>query len=261
MKWRFLNTGFHSGMFNMEFDKSLAAEFEEHHAGEAVLRVYGWKPHAISIGFHQEFEDFDLNALRAAGIDIVRRPTGGKAIFHAQELTYSVVYPLEQTGPKEIYRFVHEGLLAGLRLMGIEAELCEGDPLYRERFRDPSSVPCFSSSARSEIQFNGRKLVGSAQRRFGKTILQHGSFLLSSHHRRITDFLAPSQQGSQASLEEHLEKHTVDAAEILGQTVSFEEAASAIKLGFEHFLGMTFDDVPEESSSLLFTHLSEAEGI
>ena len=261
MRWRFLNTGFHSGMFNMEFDKDLAAEFEEHHTDEAVLRFYGWKPHAISIGFHQEFEDFDLHALRAGGIDIVRRPTGGKAIFHAHELTYSVVHPLEHTSPKEIYRFIHEGLLAGLQIMGIKAELCEGDPLYRERFRDPSSVPCFSSSAKSEIQFNGRKLVGSAQRRFGKTVLQHGSLLLNSHHRRITDFLAPCLQESQGSLEEHLEKHTVDAAEILGRIVSFEEAASTMKRGFEHFLGMTFDEVPEESSSLLFTHLSEAEGI
>jgi len=261
MTWRFVNTGFHSGMFNMEFDKDLAAQFSDHSSGESVLRLYGWKPHAVSIGYHQEFEDFDLDALRESGIDIVRRPTGGKAILHAHELTYSVVYPLAGTSPKKVYRFIHEGLLVGLQHMGIHAELSEGDPLYREQFRDPASVPCFSSSAKSEIQFHSRKLVGSAQRRFGTVVLQHGSFLLGPHHQRLTHYLAPHLRGSQSILEQHLERHTIDAESILCRSVSFEEASSAIRTGFEEFLGYEFEELSVESSSLLFTHLSEAEGI
>src|SRR5260221_12346908 len=108
----------------MEFDEILARR-GENGPGTAVLRVYGWNPPAISIGIHQRESDFDAGALRREGIDLVRRPTGGRAILHAHELTYSAVMPVEDLGPRETYRFVGRCILRALTILGIEAEVSE----------------------------------------------------------------------------------------------------------------------------------------
>jgi len=241
MTWKFLNTGFHSGSFNMEFDEALAHQFNNCSA-IPILRVYGWSPPAISLGFNQNIQDFDSSKLTQAGIDIVRRPTGGRAILHAHELTYSVVIRIGEIGPRTIYHFINEGLLRGLEFMGIEAQLSEKSADFRKLYQDKTSIPCFSSSAKSEIQFDGRKLVGSAQRRYGTMILQHGSLLLGPQHRKITDFLAPHVEDSREILEGDLNARTTDAETILGKTVSFEEAADCVKQGFEKQYNIIFED-------------------
>ncbi len=233
MTWKFLNTGRHPGKYNMEFDEALARGA----ADLPVMRVYGWSPPAISLGFNQALGDFDIPALGRSGIDIVRRPTGGKAIFHDHELTYSVAISAG-AGPRAIYRLIHEGLLRGLMRLGISAELSECDAPFRELRREPASIPCFSFSARSEIQYRGRKLVGSAQRRYGPVVLQHGSILLGPQHRRIGEFLSPALRSSRESIERRLESRTADAEEILGRGISYDEAAESILGGFEEFLTM-----------------------
>src|SRR5262249_4320483 len=156
---------FNPGKFNMEFDERLA-ESAQDDPETAILRVYGWNPPAVSIGVHQSESDFDISLLGREGIDLVRRPTGGRAILHAHELTYSVVMPVRDPGPRETYRFISRGILRGLSLLGIEAVVSDQDRGLRVQPEDPASVPCFSSTAKDEIQFEGRKLVGSAQRRF-----------------------------------------------------------------------------------------------
>ncbi|MBI1806459.1 MAG: lipoate--protein ligase family protein [Ignavibacteria bacterium] len=242
MMWNFLNTGFHTGVFNMEFDEMLARQLNDEN-GLPTLRVYGWKPHAISIGFNQQAEDFDAVRLQQAGIDLVRRPTGGRAIFHAHELTYSVIMHVSETlGPRSIYRFINEGLIGGLHLLGIHAELSAEDDDFRKLYRDASSIPCFTSSAKSEIQFKGRKLVGSAQRRFGSVILQHGSLLLGPQHRKLSDFLAPHLRESREIIDDNLMHRTTDAESILGRAVTFEDAACCIKKGFKQECNITFED-------------------
>jgi len=241
MKWKFLNTGFRSGSFNMEFDESLAFQLKNNYAAP-VLRIYGWSPYAISLGFNQNIQDFDAFKLSEAGIDLIRRPTGGRAILHAHELTYSVVMQINDRGPRAIYHFVNECLLRGLQYMGIDAQLSSHDDNFRKLYKDKSSIPCFSSSAKSEIQFEGRKLVGSAQRRYGTVILQHGSLLLGPQHRRITEFLAPHIQDAREILEDDLNMRTTDAETILGRTVLFEEAADCIRHGFEERCDVIFDD-------------------
>ena len=242
MIWNFLNTGFHTATFNMELDEALARQL---HAGigSEVLRVYGWKPHAISIGFNQHADDFDALKLQEAGIDLVQRPTGGRAILHAHELTYCAVVHVKETfGPRAIYRFINQGLLCGLHLLGIPAELYSGDDDTQKMYRSPSSIPCFTSSAKSEIQFDGRKLVGSAQRRFGSVVLQHGSLLLGPQHRKISKYLSSQVQDSREIIEDNLLHHTTDAETILGRSISFEEAAWCIKEGFERECDITFED-------------------
>src|SRR5262249_50121991 len=150
------------------------------------------------------------------GFDLVRRPTGGKAILHAHEVTYSVIRRLQGAGLREMYRQVNEGLLAGLALLGVHAELsCRSDD-FRSLKASPEFIPCFSSTAGSEILFQGRKLVGSAQRRFGDVVLQHGSILLDGSHREIAECLAPRLEGRRHEVEELLESHSVDLESILG---------------------------------------------
>jgi len=256
MMWKFLNTGFQTGSFNMELDKHLAVQF--HNLSDTpILRVYGWQPFAVSIGYNQSMEDFDLQSISSAHYEIVRRPTGGKAIFHAHELTYSIVGPIAIMSPRAWYQFIHERLLHGLEYLGVHADLSESDPNFRELYRDPTSIPCFSSSAKSEIQWNGRKLVGSAQRRFGNVILQHGSILLGPQHRQITDFLNTQTREDQDSITNFLREHTIDVETILGRPVSFDETAEAVRRGFhEHsdssVKDITIDDV--NFSSTIFSH-------
>jgi len=241
MIWKYINTGFQSGSFNMKFDEELASQLTSG-VGSTTLRIYGWQPSAISIGFNQKMEDFDTVKLFKAGIDIVRRPTGGKAILHAHELTYSVVMKLEDRGPREIYRFINECLLSGLKYLGIEAHLSDKDDDFKKLYQTLYSIPCFSSSAKSEIQYNGQKLVGSAQRRYGTVILQHGSLLLGPQHQKIVEFLAPHIQNSREILIDILAARTIDVETILDRRVTFHEAAAAIKQGFEDQGQIIFDN-------------------
>jgi lipoate-protein ligase A len=244
MTWDFLNTGFHPGAFNMDLDRSLADRLLKGE-GNPTLRVYAWDPPAISIGYNQSMDDFDTRKLREAGVDIVRRPTGGRAILHAHELTYSVVMKTENRTLREIYRLINEALLRGLCVLGIDARLVDATDSVEAMYRNPSSIPCFASSSKSEIQFNGRKLLGSAQRRYGDVVLQHGSLLLGPQHQRLMEFLSrpPERQA-----EESLSARAIDAETILGRDVTFEEAAAAVKLGFERLPGVVFSEDQSEEA-------------
>jgi lipoate-protein ligase A len=249
MSWEFLNTGFRTGIENMNLDEALANQLRAG-PGRPTVRVFGWRPYAVSIGFNQRLEDFDQSALSAQGIDIVRRPTGGRAIFHAHELTYSVVLEAADRGAREIYRSISESLLCGLTLLGIDARLTDTDTDLARSARDPLSIPCFTSSAKSEIQFDGKKLIGSAQRRYGTVVLQHGSLLLGPQHRQIVNFLAPLNEHSRALIDDDLISRTIDAETILGRHVSFDEAAGCVKRGFELAWGIQFNERSAEAGQL-----------
>lgn len=230
--WRFLDAGVFSGAMNMAIDESLALQVK---AGECppTLRLYGWSPHAISIGKNQSLSDFDLEKLSGDGIDIVRRPTGGRAILHSNEITYAAVLPTSGSTLRSIYHRINESLLAGLRILGLEAELTIESPDFRSLYAQPTSLPCFSLSARSEIHVRGKKLIGSAQRRFGTSVLQHGSFLLGSDHKNISNYISSSSPQLRKTLIDQLEQRTTDAATVLRRTVTFDEAADCLRRGFE----------------------------
>jgi len=257
MIWKFLNTGFQSGSFNMQVDEHLARNFE-FNVSPPILRVYGWNPSTISLGHNQNIEDFDSDKIARAGFEIVRRPTGGKAIFHAHELTYSIVMELGDRGPRAVYDDINRGLLEGLEILGIGAQLAAQDEEFRKHYQSRTSIPCFSSTAKNEIQFNGRKLIGSAQRRFGKVILQHGSFLLGPQHRRLVEFLSPQAEGTRKLLEDSFLNKTTEAETILGRTITFDEAVSAVRKGFEEKFNIVFEkfrleNMPDELTDVLTT--------
>ncbi|HYA85487.1 MAG TPA: lipoate--protein ligase family protein [Nitrospirota bacterium] len=181
--WNFLDTGLNTGSFNMAVDEELLARAQQ---GDRVpvLRFYGWNPPAVSLGRFQKIEDaVNSEACRQRGFDIVRRITGGRAVLHRDELTYSVISrtdnPLFPPTVHGTYKVIAEGLLRGLKNLGISAEIVSRSSrhahLVETHAKDPA---CFSSPSWYEIVVNGKKIIGSAQRRLSSAFLQHGSILI-----------------------------------------------------------------------------------
>ena len=167
--WRYLDTGASSGTFNMALDEMLVDQVEAGHG--PILRFYEWSPPAVSFGYAQDPEkEVDLDICRELGVDLVRRPTGGRAVLHWEELTYSVICPIDDVRVggriEDTYKRIGECLVSGLRGYGVEVELERAQVRQPRPRGESAALPCFSSIARWEIKCQGRKLVGSAQRRF-----------------------------------------------------------------------------------------------
>jgi lipoate-protein ligase A len=201
-----------------------------------TLRLYTWTPPAISLGFMQrEDQILDLARCRASQIDVVQRPTGGRAVLHWEEVTYALVASTDDprfgTSLNESHRIVGEAITAGLRRLGIAASLSRPSPIQD---RPLSDRPCFVSAGRAEILVGGRKLVGSAQRRTARAFLQHGSLLLGPAHWRLVEFLRLTRSDPERSrrMQERLQQTTTHVQELLGRTPSFEEMAQALVTGF-----------------------------
>jgi lipoate-protein ligase A len=202
----------------------------------STIRVYAWDPPAVSLGHAQDpASELDLDECGRRGYGVVVRPTGGRAVLHAGELTYSVVGRAAQPplggSIAQTYEAVARGLLAGLARLGVDAELA---PVSTgRRSRGEPSPPCFVSAGRFEITVDGLKLVGSAQRRTGDSVLQHGSLLLDGTHAGLADIVGGLSRSRRAALRKALEERTTDLSSVLGRRVSFGEVASALRLGFE----------------------------
>ncbi len=250
MQWRFIDTGENTGEFNMQFDESLAKGLLDG-SGMPTVRFFLWKPWAISLGFNQDETKIDYTRCSADGVDVVRRPTGGRAVFHAEELTYSVVMHSGDLGVLEIYNTISKALVRGLQLYGVEAMLSKSQPDLRGHYRTLSSIPCFTASARYEIEWEGRKLVGSAQRRFRnhergtEVVLQHGSILTGSAHKRLVDYLDLPDGESRKALVRELDERTTDIPQITGREVNMRELAACMKTGFEEAWQIQFS-APEQ---------------
>jgi len=219
---------------NMAFDEALLKGNVEGITGP-VLRFYQWSPPAISLGYFQKIKDINLVALDKYGISLVRRITGGRAVLHKDDLTYSIVAragidtPL---GVEDSYRYLCQGILEGLALLGIEASL------GLEKAMAPFPVICFSVSTRGDITWRGKKIVGSAQKRDGISLLQHGSILLKPQ----VDLLAEIFSLSNSDQIELLKHKVTSLEEILGVPVSPEEVKNALIKGFKKAFGIRFKD-------------------
>lgn len=192
----------------MSIDDALLAEVAR--SGNAFLRLYRWDPPTLSVGRNQSPERFAHD-----GVPIVRRPTGGQAVWHEHEVTYAVAAPIALFGSlREAYREIHGQLADALRTLGVNAELAT-PPAVK-----PSSRPaaCFAASVGGEILVRGRKLVGSAQARRGDAFLQHGSILLGGSQSRV---VAGSNETT--------------LQEVLGRSVGFHEVADAIIATWNEF--------------------------
>ena len=241
MIWKFINTGYNDGKFNMDFDLDLVKNF----SGVPVLRVYRWEPYCISLGANQQPNSIDQEKSLFAGFDIVKRPTGGRAILHAEELTYSVIYPISvENTPKQIYREINLALLNGLvnfnpALNKIQLEHTQ--PHFPSFYKDTKSTLCFAVSAMNELNYDGKKVVGSAQRKIGDIILQHGSILCGAFHKRIVDYLdLPSEKAKE--IKNEINRTTTELETILGEKINYDQLAQAIKKGFVNHFNTMFEE-------------------
>lgn len=181
MHWRLLVSPPMNGPENMALDHALMGRARR--TGEAVLRVYGWSMPVLSLGRNQPARDsYDDVMLAERGVAVVRRPTGGRALLHHRELTYSVTAPATAAmGLTTIYQRINHLLVDALTAMGVPAALAQPHP----RAHKPTAVPCFDAPAAGEVVVGARKLAGSAQWRDGDALLQHGSVLVDDDQALI----------------------------------------------------------------------------
>lgn len=240
--WRLVIHGEAPGALNMAVDEAMLIALTEG-ASPPTIRFYAWAPPCLSLGRSQPAADADLPACRAAGVNLVRRPTGGRAILHTDELTYSVTLlhsdPCAAGGVVESYRRLSEGLLAGLRRLGVEAVQARGQ---RRPASDLTAI-CFETPADYEITAGGRKLVGSAQRRSRGGVLQHGTLPLHGDLTRIVAYLSMPEDERKAQ-RRVLGASALTLEEAAGRVFSFAQVAEALADGFAQALNLTL--VPGE---------------
>ena len=240
MIWRFIDSGFNTGEHNMQFDLELAHNCK---TDEAFFRLYRWKPFCISLGANQSLDDIDLTKTKTDGIDVVKRPTGGRAILHAEEWTYSVIIPFNyQFSPKEIYTIISQALIRGLNHYNpllAQSELENVQPNFSKLLEEPTGVLCFASTAKNEVKFGGKKLIGSAQRKLNKTILQHGSILCGTFHQSLAQYLNVDAETKEL-LKIELTEKTTEIETILKEKVDYERLKSCLIRGFEDEWAMKF---------------------
>jgi len=204
-----------SGAANMAIDAGLLAEAAR--TGRAFLRLYRFDPPCLSLGRNEAAAHYDRAAIAQRGLDVVRRPTGGRAVWHEYELTYAVAAPVAAFGSlRNAYYTIHERIAAALRSLGADATLAPHQPPPSGRVDQPAS--CFATPVGGEVLVAGRKLVGSAQVRKRGAFLQHGSILLDGSQEIVR---VVSRQASALSGETTL-------AGVLRRHVSFHEVADAI---------------------------------
>ncbi len=207
-----------AGSVNMQRDAELLERWRP--PQPPLLRLYWWQPYAVSYGFHQRRADFDDAAIARLGFDLVQRPTGGRAILHAEELTYCVVgpspSPLFGDSLHSCYARINEALVAFLRDLGYAPEISGGE----ERGEMRQAV-CFKSAGQHEIRIDGRKIVGSAQRRGAGAFLQHGSILTGPRHADLLACLQPARRG--ALSREQLLTATTDLGRLRGRPWTADE--------------------------------------
>jgi lipoate-protein ligase A len=252
IEWRLLMSPPATGRRNMAVDEAILGAVAAGHA-PPTLRLYAWEPACLSLGHAQSAEVVDAEALADAGWDVVRRPTGGRALLHTDEVTYSIA-GLETTsglagGVLPSYRQLSRGLHAGLTRLGLHPD----PPALAVRGEvDRLNPVCFEVPSAYEITVGGKKLIGSAQLRRRGSVLQHGSMPLCGDLTRVVQGLRYPDEDSRRQAAGRLLQHATTVEQLLGRIVPFDEAAMALVQGFADALGWSIsrgDLTPEERSS------------
>ena len=283
MDWRLITYGEFEPAFNMAADEAI---LEAHLAGEVppTLRLYGWKPAAISIGYSQKITSQEIQSIKDHGLDVVRRPTGGRAVLHLGDLTYSFVgtsigdkdkdraanehqsnqnsvsmlpTSTDRSSPSSVsspnivqeglqlqqgflstsvataYKQICQGLIEAIKEFGIILELGTSNSDYRTNY------DCFRATTNADLQYGGKKMIGSAQLRRKNAVLQHGSILLNQDQNKMAEVFGNAQQVNGY-------RHA-NLFEVLARSVSMPELEVAMKHGFETAFGKTL--VPSQISN------------
>ena len=238
--WRILRTPPMSGSWNMAIDEALL-ESAARGSSLPTLRLFAWQPACLSLGYAQPFSDVDAAALSRNQWQQVRRPTGGRAILHTDELTYSVTAPLNEArvagSVLQSYCQLAQALLAALQHLGLAAR--SEDEYPRPAGHPAAGGPvCFETPSNYEITANGKKIIGSAQARRLGCVLQHGSLPLDGDLTRVTRALHFAAEADRAQAAARLLAHAATAENILGFAPTWQQAAQAFEAGFASALNL-----------------------
>ncbi len=234
MKWRFLDTGIMDGALNMAVDEAiLMAQAEER--VPPTLRFYRWNPPCFSLGYFQSAaKEIELDQLSERGVHLVRRLTGGRAILHHEEVTYSIILPEESgllpSGVIESYSVLSQGILNALQQLGLTAQLVKSKP------QKGFSAACFDTPSWYELQIEGKKVAGSAQTRRDKVLLQHGSLPLSTDTDLLFGLLKFSSQEQRERMKRRFEKKATSINDELETKVEYDEVKTALFKGWKQTL-------------------------
>jgi lipoate-protein ligase A len=244
--WRLLITPPLDGATNMAIDEAILHTLANGN-GIPTIRFFEWNPPCLSLGYNQHWSDIDLATCEQLGYTWTRRPTGGKAILHTDEATYSLIVPQNdpriQGGVVESYRVLSLGLLRGLAHLGVEAQQATKQDILEQRQASRGGPVCFDTPSRYEITWGGKKLIGSAQLRRRKIVLQHGSLPLYGDLNRILDALALSDE-DHALQTKLLPERAITLEQVLGQALTAEEVFNALARGFAEQLDLTLETMP-----------------
>ncbi len=244
--WRVIHNGAAGAAFNMALDEAILLS---HARGRvpATLRFYTWTPSAVSIGYAQQLDKtLDLEACKGEGVEVVRRVTGGRAVLHDHEVTYSLVVSTVDL-PEGVtasvtasYRWVAEALQEGLKDLGVEAYLARPERAsVQGRLR--SGVACYDSPSFYELCCQGRKIVGSSQYRHCGSLLQHGSIPLRFDASKLVRLLPQKGEEVRQRLERQLQARGAGLSDITGRPLETTEVVGAIIRGFERVHGVSFE--------------------
>ena len=240
--WRLVKTEPANGAWNMAVDEAIL-EAVAARLAPATLRLYAWEPACLSLGRAQLFSDVDTSLIQSAGVDLVRRITGGRAILHADELTYSITAPgAEPRVAGDIptsYKLLSAGLLQALQLLGANATNS-----HHATQRASAGAVCFEVPSKYEITSGERKLIGSAQVRRRNVVLQHGTLPLTGNIARICELLPFAGPQERTAAAERVRSRACTLATALGRETSWDTAAEALAAGFCRALNLVLELQP-----------------
>lgn len=240
MSWSFrvIDTGSASAAMNMALDEAILIEVSQGHS-PSTIRFYRWDRPSISLGYFQRAtKEIDFEAIHKKDFDFVRRMTGGRAVLHDRELTYSVIVPGEHELAKssivESYRKLSLGLKEGFSQLGLHAEVVSlEDEGMREKFKSGDSAACFDSPSWYELVVEGKKIAGSAQVRSHGGLLQHGSLLLDLDVDDLFDVLLFRSEKHKQLLRHDFDERAVSVKQLAQRDVSYDEAKHAFTVGMQ----------------------------
>jgi lipoate-protein ligase A len=207
-----------------------------------TLRLYAWQPPCLSLGYAQPITDVDIPRLQAHGWEVVRRPTGGRAVLHTDEITYSVIAPLDEPRVAgtvlESYQRLAAALVEALRLLSLPVAMQERSG----RHSSTANPVCFEIPSTYEITVDGKKLIGSAQARRKEGVLQHGSLPLTGDLTRILQVLTFPDEESRTRAADRLLMRATTVETALGRAVTWDEAAQAFRTAFSKVLALSLQN-------------------
>ena len=234
----------YNGFTNMSIDHYLAATSLE--TFDPILRFYGWIPFCLSIGYHQSEKKIDIRKLKNDTFDFVRRPTGGRAIFHSEELTYSIIFPKNILTQKELYSYIHGILANALIKLGYNVIFASKNAKLPKLKDVVTDFPCFTRSAETEVEYNGKKLIGSAQKIYPNSILQHGSILIDDSHKNLSKYLI-ADDDERYLIENEIKSKTICLKSIIDKEITSQQIEAEILKQLES----------DDNISLIFKELED----